>query len=393
MTVTVEKPAFKDTTASVLLDLLRGLAALLVLVGHWRNLLFIDFPQLTAHKLLLILPYALTSAGHQAVVIFFVLSGYLISGSVFRSFARDQWSWNSYLTHRIVRLWVVLIPGLLLCMLWDHIGLHLNLAPALYSGEVPNHITRNIHHTLSAHIFFGNLFFLQSVIVPVFGSDGPLWSLANEFWYYLLFPLALVALRRKSALPQRIVSGVLFFAVAWFVRQGILPLFPVWLAGTVLALLPAPRFSLRTRIVATALYSPLPFLFAKVFRFSALSSDYLFGIATFAFLWVMLSATNRADASALFTRLSRSLARSSYTLYVMHVPFILLLTSLLLGDQRWVPNTRHILAGLGILAVTLIYTNLVAAATEFRTDSIRGWIEVKLGLAKKRIRDKEPAGV
>jgi hypothetical protein len=77
----------------------------------------------------------------------------------------------------------------------------------------------------------------------------------------------------------------------------------------------------------------------------------------------------------------------------MHVPFILLLTSLLLGDQRWVPNTRHILAGLGILAVTLIYTNLVAAATEFRTDSIRGWIEVKLGLAKKRIRDKEPAGV
>ena len=31
MSVTIEKPAFKDTTASVLLDLLRGLAALLVL--------------------------------------------------------------------------------------------------------------------------------------------------------------------------------------------------------------------------------------------------------------------------------------------------------------------------------------------------------------------------
>lgn len=53
MALTVEKPAFKDTTASVLLDLLRGLAALLVLFGHWRNLLFIDYPQLTSYKLML----------------------------------------------------------------------------------------------------------------------------------------------------------------------------------------------------------------------------------------------------------------------------------------------------------------------------------------------------
>lgn len=26
--------------------------------------------------------------------------------------------------------------------------------------------------------------------VPIFGSNGPLWSLANEFWYYVLFSLA-----------------------------------------------------------------------------------------------------------------------------------------------------------------------------------------------------------
>lgn len=90
MAVTIEKPSFKDTTASVLLDLLRGLAALLVLLGHWRNLLFIDYPQLTAHKAMLAVPYILSSAGHQAVVIFFVLSGYLISGSVFRSLAKGQ---------------------------------------------------------------------------------------------------------------------------------------------------------------------------------------------------------------------------------------------------------------------------------------------------------------
>jgi peptidoglycan/LPS O-acetylase OafA/YrhL len=388
MTVTVEKPAFKDTTASVLLDLLRGLAALMVLFGHWRNLLFIDYPQLTTHKLAMIVPYALTSAGHQAVVIFFVLSGYLISGSVFRSFERGQWSWSSYLTHRIVRLWVVLIPGLLLCALWDNLGLHLHLAPALYGGAVRNHLIGDVHQTLLTHIFFGNLFFLQSLLVPIFGSDGPLWSLANEFWYYLLFPLGLAVFRRQFSLPERIVSGVLFLGIAWFVRHGILQLFPVWLLGTVLALLPPPRLGMRSRIVATVLYSPLAFILAKAHTIPGLLSDYLFGIATFVFLWVILSATNRADPDTLFARASRSLARSSYTLYVVHVPFVLFLTAIFLGEQRWTPNAQHLLKGLAILAVTMLYAYLVASLTEFHTDSIRRWIESKLGLAKKPNRDK-----
>lgn len=391
MAVTIEKPAFKDTTASVLLDLLRGVAALLVLLGHWRNLLFVDYPQLIAHKAMLALPYALSSAGHQAVVIFFVLSGYLISGSVFRSLAKGQWSWKGYLTHRVVRLWVVLLPGLLLCTLWDHLGIHLNLAPALYSGQVANHITGDIRHSLSAHVFFGNLFFLQSLLVPVFGSDGPLWSLANEFWYYLLFPLGLVALRRQSAARQRIVCGVLFLGIAWFVRGGILQLFPVWLAGTVLALLPPPRLSMRSRIVTAILYSPLAFVFAKAHGLSSLLSDYLFGIATFIFLWVILSATGRAKQDSIFTRVSRSLARSSYTLYVVHVPFVLFLTAWFLGTRRWVPDAQHILAGLAILAGTLVYANLVAAATEFRTDSIRRWVEGKLGLGRRPTQDTRSA--
>lgn len=63
-------PRFVDTHASVLLDLLRGLAALLVLGDHWRNLLFIDYRDVTAHRKALFLPYLLTTAGHQAVVIF-----------------------------------------------------------------------------------------------------------------------------------------------------------------------------------------------------------------------------------------------------------------------------------------------------------------------------------
>ncbi|MEO6910366.1 MAG: acyltransferase, partial [Edaphobacter sp.] len=368
-------------------------AALLVLLGHWRNILFIDYPQLTAHKALLLVPYVLSSAGHQAVIIFFVLSGYLISGSVFRSFERGQWSWSGYLTHRVVRLWVVLIPGLLLCALWDNLGLRLNLAPALYSGAVGNHVIPDVGPLLKPHIFFGNLFFLQSVLVPVFGSDGPLWSLANEFWYYLLFPLGLAVLRRQFTMTQRVISGVLFLAIAGFVRHGILQLFPVWLAGTALALLPPPRVSNRTRIMAAILYSPFAFIFAKTHFLPDIMSDYLFGIMTFVFLWVLLSATGRSAQNTLFPRISRALARSSYTLYVVHVPFILLLTALFLGDRRWVPDAQHLFKGFAILAAALLYAYLVASSTEFHTDRIRRWIEGKLGLVKKPARGARPSVV
>ena len=104
---------FARTQASVLLDLVRGLAAFLVVISHARNLLFVDYSDLPAHPLWTTVFYTITRAGHQSVVIFFVLSGYLVGGSVLRTVERRTWSWTSYLTHRLVRLWVVLLPGLL----------------------------------------------------------------------------------------------------------------------------------------------------------------------------------------------------------------------------------------------------------------------------------------
>lgn len=94
-------------------------------------------------------PYLIARAGHSAVVIFFVLSGYLISGSVFRMFAAGRWSWKRYSLHRLLRLWIVLIPGLMLTALCDQTGIHLHRAPAqmLYSGASGNHMLANVHLT------------------------------------------------------------------------------------------------------------------------------------------------------------------------------------------------------------------------------------------------------
>ena len=83
---------------------MRGAAALLVLADHWRDLFFINYHEIGAHHWLFFAPYTLTAGGHEAVIIFFVLSGFLIGGTVTRAMARGLWSWASYLTHRLVRL-------------------------------------------------------------------------------------------------------------------------------------------------------------------------------------------------------------------------------------------------------------------------------------------------
>jgi len=363
---------FVRTNASVLLDLVRGLAAFLVVIGHGRNFLFLDYHELPTHSIWVSILYLITKAGHQGVIVFFVLSGYLISGSVFRSVERGIWSWPSYLTHRLVRLWVVLLPGLLLCALLDHLALTHHLAPAIYQAGAANHMSIDVASRLTPLIFLQNLFFLQVMVGPTFGSDTALWSLAYEFWFYILFPLGLFALSRRSKLPTRLVSAVLFLVIAWC-AHAYLDLFPVWLAGTLLVMLPPLKLRAFVRVLVAALYVPF-FFFCASDRLLANIMDYVLAIATLLFLWVLLSANSEARAT-LGVRSSRQLARFSYTVYVVHTPFLLFLTALIVGEGRWTPNPFTFLKSCGVIALVFVYAYAVAAVTEFRTDNIRHWIE------------------
>jgi hypothetical protein len=95
-----------------LLDVLRGPAALLVFLEHWRNLFFKDFPEIANPGILMKVFYLFTGAGHQAVMLFFVLSGCVIAHVIYGLHERGKWSWRGYLSARLSRLWIVLIPAL-----------------------------------------------------------------------------------------------------------------------------------------------------------------------------------------------------------------------------------------------------------------------------------------
>ncbi len=375
----------EKTKASALLDLLRGLAAVMVCLGHWRNVLFVDFEQRTTHSVLAAPLYLLTSAGHQSVVIFFVLSGYLIAGSVRRSVARGRWSWRRYAVQRLTRLWVVLIPGLLLCALWDAAGLHSGWAPQLYGGLGGNHMIPDVARYDTWAAFWRTLFFLQEILGRTFGSDGPLWTLAYEFWYYVLFPLGFFAVLPGTKPRVRLLCALLLAAAALIQGREMLTFFPIWLAGAALTWLPRCQANAAQRWGACLVYVPV-FLLASRFGHvigsygltTALLSDYLVGLATFGLLWVLLSARSPQTGTR-WEHTGHGLASFSFTLYVTHTPLLVLLAAWAGRDRRWQPDARHWLFGGCLLAVLFVYAWMVAWATELRTDEVRRRVERLIG--------------
>jgi len=185
-TTSVTVPAVNRNLAfSGWIDLFRALAALAVLYGHGRTLFLKSVTPTETLSFLSRVLYFLSGYGHTAVVVFFVLSGFLVGGAVIRAVREERWSWSRYAIQRGTRLYVVLIPALFLTVAWDY-------AEGVQSeGLVPNDDTAvaiisssTIRENTSPTIFAGNLAFLQTIVVPPLGSNPPLWSLANEFWYY-----------------------------------------------------------------------------------------------------------------------------------------------------------------------------------------------------------------
>jgi peptidoglycan/LPS O-acetylase OafA/YrhL len=367
--------AFRDTGASVWLDATRGCAALLVLADHFHNLYFAGREtalKATGHPLWTACFYLLRTAGTAAVVVFFVLSGYLIGGSVLRAVNQRRWSWADYLTHRFVRLWLVLLPALMLCAVWD-------AARVALLGGSAGFATRLAAAGVTIKLFAANALFLGSIHAATFGSDGVLWSLTAEFWYYLLLPLGVLAVRGQARAAMRVAYAALFLLVAVFVGRGLMGLFPIWLLGVALAMVPPPRCCAAVRWLAAALFVPgLLLLGAADWPWRYFKMGYVLGSVTMLFLWVILSARQKVSDRDWHVRGWRRLAGLSYSLYLVHYPLLAFGAAWLVQGGKWLPDARTLLEGAGICAVAISYSYAVASGTEFHTDMVRSWVQRRL---------------
>jgi peptidoglycan/LPS O-acetylase OafA/YrhL len=368
---------------SVHLDALRGFAAFSVLLNHLRDALFVDYESIARHSPLTSAAYLVSGLGRQSVIVFFVLSGYLVGGSVLRSAANGSWSWRAYLLARLSRLYVVLLPALLLGGALDWLGMHMPGTEAVYSGNSGMHsLAINVHSVLTWPILAANALFLQTIRlpglgpnpIPTFGSNGALWSLSYEFWYYLAFPLLVFLLAKSQSSKMRAISCLGLLAWGWFVGLNIFLLGFTWLMGASIALLPAfPARRPWTRGLAIIL--ALVLLGAGLVEsklLGSIPSDLALGLAVTALIWVILHCAT-APLPAPYAHLARRAAHSSYTLYLVHLPMLIFLKATLHLPRAY-PGWHAYLVAAGVLVVVVLYAQLVYEAFEKNTDRVRRWI-------------------
>jgi peptidoglycan/LPS O-acetylase OafA/YrhL len=362
--------------ASVHLDALRGIAAVGVCFSHLRDFFFQDYAKVPHHNPLVSVTYLATGLGHQWVIVFFVLSGYLVGGSVLRSFALDRWSWRSYLLNRITRLYIVLIPALVLGGLLDVAGIHLFGESGIYGGHAVTHeLAFPVASRLNLPTLAGNYAFLQGIYVPTFGSNGPLWSLSYEFWYYIAFPFLVLTLWRRQSVPLRLVNGVLLIAVVLFMHLPIALLGLTWLMGVAIHYLPhlPAENALVRRLLMVAAVIACSGTLAWCKQTHNPIADYVLGVVVTCLIYVVLSCS-RTPMPKAYNWTAHALSRSSYTLYLVHVPLLVFIAAWM-AHARQLPNAQSELEGVAIFAVVMVYAQVVWFFFEKRTDAIRGWIK------------------
>jgi peptidoglycan/LPS O-acetylase OafA/YrhL len=324
------------------LHIIRGFAAFLVLLAHAKWPFWIGgtaFLKQTSFWELSVLDKAglafalLSSNGTAMVIIFYVLSGFIIA----HSFSKNKWSYKQFIINRSLRIYIpyiasALIAGLLLVISY-------RLAAVLFESPVKDYHQRVMiaySSGLNLTNFIKTLFFFKTERVNYFGFNYVYWSLLYEMIFYLVFPLLLKYLKYifvatlviyplhifYQPLPEidywylylteylfYFLSGIYLYR---FVISGKLDFYKgsVWLKKYVLLAIVGLSF-FSAELIGFSSYKSISFLAATVMSLSWMIYLLLYGVK-----------------NGFFTRVFMFLGKISYSLYLIHVPLLLFFYSL-----------------------------------------------------------------
>jgi peptidoglycan/LPS O-acetylase OafA/YrhL len=374
----------------------RWLAAFLVLIHHVRHIVFADYRDVIHRGLLIKGFYFLTGLGHESVVVFFVLSGFLVGGlSVQRTVSAD-FKLIPYFSHRFARIYTVLIPALLIGGILDYFGSRYLDGAHLYSNS-PLYHTTTLNYVIKDRIniktFLDNIFMLQESVVPTFGSNGPLWSLADEWWYYMIFAAVMVFIFYKSKVVKvacvcaiLILFGLLSYSVLLWLG--------VWALGVVSwyywkSPLPKPRPLVALLVFVGALaLSRLSHSSESTEADNLLLSfrrDLVLGVGYSVLLASMLAR----EGKSFYASANKKLADFSFSLYLYHFPamiFVVALCESLFNISFLLQPSLDALAyGILMTILLLFYAIGLYRLTEAHTDRIRSSVEASLVAARYRL--------
>jgi peptidoglycan/LPS O-acetylase OafA/YrhL len=318
---------------------------------------------------------------HQAVMLFFVLSGFLVGGPVLRElFETGQFAAGRYMLRRLIRLCIVLWPAFALAAACMTLAV---ACGAVERGILP------ARQDLSTAALLCNAAFLQTAACGQWAGNGALWSLFNEFWYYVLFPPLAMAVFGRSDGRVRAIGAVAalttlaLLTAVQFTGAPVGPYMLIWLAGAGAATLPRPftgRPALAGVLVLIALFVLRLFVrrsFAPAHPWEAAGLD-----LAVALLFANLLLTLRCAPSLPpppWPRLHARLASFSFSLYSTHIPILTLAIAWLSGrtGYGWQMRGGGIAvwsAVAGVIALCLGAAWLFAQATEAQTARVRRWL-------------------
>lgn len=186
------------------LDTLRGIAAVVVVVWHYR-FYFKDkpFPRLFA-------PFY--NNGQVAVDLFFVLSGFVLI-HVYGDRLRDWKSMGDFVAHRVARLYPLHLLTLIVTASIVAIAAWTPQRPFLYAFNDQYHFALNLGLAQYIGLQYG------------WSYNGPSWSISTEFWTNILFGGCAIAVgSRRWALAVSMVlvaSGLLLVGhEAWSAHKA-----------------------------------------------------------------------------------------------------------------------------------------------------------------------------
>jgi peptidoglycan/LPS O-acetylase OafA/YrhL len=329
-------------------DWLRFFAAFVVLANHARSIMFAEYSQLnTSSKgLLTALWFSLTREGHEAVMLFFVLSGYLVGGPAMRRAMGGTFRIGDYALDRCVRILIPLFPAIVLTAFAQYwIGSPISPAFAL-----------------------GLFLSLQRVFLDVPITNVPLWTLAYEVWFYILGGAVALLLAARAVRPMAV--AVILLATVVFLRLETYYV-AIWFAGAAAYLL-RPANGKATTVALAALLALVGVVMYQLsvantllpnathdFRLGVLGGEALIAVGS-AVMLSHLGAINVAPTR--WARIGATLAGFSYSLYLVHMPLLYLQPQLRSTAVTAQTVGRYILAVITALAFAYVFSRVFEAS-------------------------------
>jgi peptidoglycan/LPS O-acetylase OafA/YrhL len=313
------------------LDGLRGLAALYVMMHHSRMLLSQPYMAFLKNRgqynfTEKILVY-LTSGfrfGHEAVIFFFVLSGFVIHIKQAQSKNKKpdrRFNLANYLLKRVLRIYPTLILCLLVTWICDFSVTQINHQPLGSAG------------TYTLQSFFETFFLIPAG--HLWGSNLPIWSLRHEWFFYLTYPILLFL----DKIHPIVAFSVCLILHLTYLNNITIPIIDqaaytllIWWTGALLAEAYVQKQKVLLSIFVILLF---PGLIFSILIATGPIHDLSCGLLFAGIITILLS--NKAPFLNRVLIQFRSIGYFSYSIYILHFPILVLLRGIIIRYHHQVP--------------------------------------------------------